>query len=425
MSWLDDLLGKTIQKNGTALPDRKVMNFIEGDSGVAITVTDNPGTGATDVEFSGGVLPDPSSDPGTVLYVDGGGAFAFGVVPDTAMPNLTGDVTTVEGAVATTIANNAVSNAKLRDSAALSVIGRSANSSGDPADIAATPASGAVLRESGSVVGFGTIVAAGIASDAVTTAKILDANVTKAKIENSAGLSVIGRGTNSTGVTADITGVDGQLLRVAGTALAFGQALTAGIADNAITLAKLATQAALSVLANATNGTAVPTAVAAATDGHIFRRSGTALAFGKILTNFITGTATNDSATAGDIGELISSSVVRSAPVALVSATAKTVTSIALTAGDWDLSGCVGYTPATTRADIDACYSTTTNVLTGNDDLGIGRVTVNGANLADVVSPIPTIRVSLSGTTTYYLIGRSTFTGASSAYGSIRARRVR
>lgn len=65
-------------------------------------------------------------------------------------------------------------NAKLRNSGALSVIGRSANSSGVPADISASAASGAVLRESGSVLGFGTIATAGIADNAVTDAKAGD-----------------------------------------------------------------------------------------------------------------------------------------------------------------------------------------------------------------------------------------------------------
>lgn len=87
---------------------------------------------------------------------------------------LTGDVTAGPGSgtQAATIANDAVTDAKLRESGALSVIGRSANSTGNPADISATPASAAVLRESGSVLGFGTIATAGIANDAVTYAKI-------------------------------------------------------------------------------------------------------------------------------------------------------------------------------------------------------------------------------------------------------------
>ena len=65
------------------------------------------------------------------------------------------------------VADNAISNAKLRNSGALSVIGRSANSTGDPADISATAASGAVLRESGSVLGFGTVATAGLAANSV------------------------------------------------------------------------------------------------------------------------------------------------------------------------------------------------------------------------------------------------------------------
>lgn len=89
---------------------------------------------------------------------------------------LTGDVTASANANATTIAANAVSDTKLRDSGALSVIGRSANSSGDPADISATAASDAVFRESGSALGFGTIATAGIANDAVTYAKIQNAS---------------------------------------------------------------------------------------------------------------------------------------------------------------------------------------------------------------------------------------------------------
>lgn len=74
---------------------------------------------------------------------------------------LTGDVTAAADANATTIANNAVTDAKLRDSAAVSVIGRSANTSGDPADIAAA-ANNQFLRRRSDVVGFGSILASDV-----------------------------------------------------------------------------------------------------------------------------------------------------------------------------------------------------------------------------------------------------------------------
>lgn len=54
------------------------------------------------------------------------------------------------------IANNAVTNAKLRDSAAASVIGRASGSTGDPADIVSS-ADGEVLRRSGTALGFGAV----------------------------------------------------------------------------------------------------------------------------------------------------------------------------------------------------------------------------------------------------------------------------
>lgn len=57
-----------------------------------------------------------------------------------------------------TLANNAVSDAYLRDSGACSVIGRSANSSGDPADISAS-ANGQILARLANAVGFSTVSA--------------------------------------------------------------------------------------------------------------------------------------------------------------------------------------------------------------------------------------------------------------------------
>jgi hypothetical protein len=65
-------------------------------------------------------------------------------------------LTNATGLPSTGLLDNAVINTKLRDSGALSVIGRASNSTGDPADISAG-ANGTVLRRDGSTLGFGAV----------------------------------------------------------------------------------------------------------------------------------------------------------------------------------------------------------------------------------------------------------------------------
>lgn len=202
---------------------------------------------------------------------------------------ISGAMTSAE--IISTLASASITYAKIQNVAGISVFGRSANSSGVGADITAVAASDSVLRESGSAIGFGTIVAGGIASNAVTTAKILDANVTYAKINDVAGLSVVGRSANSSGVSAAITGTDGQVLRVSGTALGFGTIVAAGIAANAVvtagildanvTYAKIANVAGLSVMGRSANSSGVPADITG-TDKQVLRVSGTSLGFGAI-----------------------------------------------------------------------------------------------------------------------------------------------
>jgi hypothetical protein len=118
------------------------------------------------------------------------------------------DLTGVQFSVET----NGITNAMLRQSAGLSVIGRSANTTGDVADITAA-SDDEVLRRSGTSIGFGSVATGGIADNAVTDDKIRD----------SAALSVIGNSTNSTANPADIAAAsDHQVLRRSGTALGFG-----------------------------------------------------------------------------------------------------------------------------------------------------------------------------------------------------------
>lgn len=82
------------------------------------------------------------------------------------------------------IADGAVTDAKLRDSSGLSVIGRAANTTGDPADIIAGT-DNHVLRRSGTSVGFGQVTTDGITTSAITYPKLGD-DVKKFSVATSA-----------------------------------------------------------------------------------------------------------------------------------------------------------------------------------------------------------------------------------------------
>lgn len=108
---------------------------------------------------------------------------------------LTGDVTASAGNNATTIANDAVSNAKLANMAANTIKGNDTASSGDPTDIAV--GANTVLGRKGS----------NIVADTIATAQIGDDQVTYAKIQNvSATDRFLGRDTAGAGDIEEITG---------------------------------------------------------------------------------------------------------------------------------------------------------------------------------------------------------------------------
>lgn len=153
----------------------------------------------------------------------------------------------------------------------------------------------------------------------------------------------------------------------------------------------------------------------------------TATAITTNIKTAIKGTATNDTAAAGYVGEYISSAIA-SGTVPITTATATNVTSISLTAGDWEICGAVSYgqvgAPTFTRTI--ASINTTSATLNTQGDTRFDSPTGPSAN-SDSTVTIPGYRLSLSGTTTVYLIAFANFSGGTSAnaYGRISARRVR
>jgi hypothetical protein len=145
----------------------------------------------------------------------------------------------------------------------------------------------------------------------------------------------------------------------------------------------------------------------------------------------IPGTITNDNATAGDIGEYVSSQVISGAAVGLASATPANITSIALSAGDWDVWGSISTAPAatTTQSDIKGWLNTisATDPLPPNNGAYTELQTAIGGALSQTL-PVGMQRISVANgnVQNVYLGASVTFaTSTLGAFGFIGARRVR
>lgn len=115
----------------------------------------------------------------------GSGQIAIGQTSaDPSAITPTGDVT-ITAAGVTAVGTNKVTNGMLRQSGALALVGRSANSTGNVADITATAGSSCVFLESSSTLTCATIATANIAANAVTNAKMATAGAYTFKCNNS------------------------------------------------------------------------------------------------------------------------------------------------------------------------------------------------------------------------------------------------
>lgn len=114
---------------------------------------------------------------------------------------LTGDVTAAVGSNATVIGANAVTSAKFRQSAALSVVGNATNATANVTDIAAGT-DGFALRRSGTALGFGTLAAGAFAANTAALSVLANA---------AAQYDIVGRKTASAGAWEDCTRLQLQL----------------------------------------------------------------------------------------------------------------------------------------------------------------------------------------------------------------------
>jgi len=188
----------------------------------------------------------------------------------------------------------------------------------------------------------------------------------------------------------------------------------------------------------ATTGTAV-SALATANSGVLVTNSSGVPSISSTLPAFITssitfspttggivGTTTNDNAAAGKVGEFVSSIIPVASAVTFTANSNTNVTSISLTAGDWDVYGYVYIGTQTAAGTALIGWVNTTNggsppdpSLYGSIQLAVGSL----GNGCGIMTPLT--RISIASPTTVYLNTYYASASNSTGGGSIQARRVR
>jgi hypothetical protein len=135
----------------------------------------------------------------------------------------------------------------------------------------------------------------------------------------------------------------------------------------------------------------------------------------------IQGVSTSGLAPAGQVGELIQSVIPNASSVTFTSSTPANLTSISLTAGDWDLYGNITFT-GTTITTAQIWISTTSATVPDKSLQSIINSTVSNPIVG---LPAPSIPLSLPSTTTVYISGSVSGTGTLIGSGGIYARRRR
>lgn len=128
----------------------------------------------------------------------------------------------------------------------------------------------------------------------------------------------------------------------------------------------------------------------------------------------------------GCIGEQIRSYIPSASPVSISTATPVNITSVSLTPGIWDVSAILGLSGTITGTlFIGAISSTTASIPAASNADSVVYNPVPPTAVSDTSLTIPSYRVTLSATTTYYLVTSCLFTiGTLTGYGRISATRV-
>jgi len=147
----------------------------------------------------------------------------------------------------------------------------------------------------------------------------------------------------------------------------------------------------------------------------------------------IAGTVTNDNAASGFVGEYVHATLAQGSAINMAQGTTYNVTSISLTAGDWDVDGTAVFAITNDPiGNVEASISTVSGTINlGSFGTAIVCSLSNGASQGLFYNqqlPTGRVRLSLGSATTVYLCAVASLFVAGAAcavYGGIQARRAR
>jgi len=140
----------------------------------------------------------------------------------------------------------------------------------------------------------------------------------------------------------------------------------------------------------------------------------------------IVGVTDASNSAAREVGEFVQSIILQASAVTMTNVTAANVTSISLSAGDWDVWGNISAVGAGTSQTQVIGWVSSTSVTLPDAAHYSGASLSSGIVSASCGGSIPSRRFNVSGTTTIYLGAYTSLSGGTSTVcGSIYARRVR